>query len=145
MAEIFYTGLMKQVCNILIIDDDAVTALLHKRLLESMRIAQKIEFINDPFHALDYLRQLYATNTYTGSCPDLIFLDINMPGMNGFEFIEALETQGIDCRRLSIVMYTSSVSVKDRQQALALKDKILRYMVKPLQKAEVEELVEELV
>ncbi|WP_224998838.1 response regulator [Cesiribacter sp. SM1] len=133
---------MKKIKKILIIDDDEMTSFLHKRFLESMQVAHEIICINDPYQALEYMHQHYAATTYKVSSPDLVFLDINMPTMSGFQFLEELESSGIDYGMVSIVMLTTSIYFKDRERAASFGNKLQGYLVKPLQKEAVHELLE---
>ena len=133
---------MKKPLNkILIIDDDIITAILHKRLLEGLEIAEEVKYITDPYHALEYVHQQYANATHSAPGPDLIFLDINMPGMNGFEFLKELEPLDIDRSRVSIMMLTTSPYIKDRETAASFGDKLKGYLIKPLAKETVEKIL----
>lgn len=132
---------MKKIKKILIIDDDALTAYLHKRLLESLQVAHEVEYITDPFQALQYIIQKYSNTIDEDADPELVFLDINMPGMDGFQFLEALEPLDINRSRVVIVMLTTSPYIKDRQKAAAFGDILRAYLVKPLHKESVEELL----
>lgn len=127
--------------TILIIDDDTTTAFLHKRLLENLKVAREVEYITDPYQALQYVHQKYSVTKHNTDDQDIIFLDINMPGMDGFEFLQKLVPMDIDQKRVSIVMLTTSPYSKDRQRAAEFGDQLKGYMVKPLQKETVEQLL----
>ena len=82
---------MKKLKKILIIDDDATTAFLHQRILQGMDVAEEIDYITDPQQALDYLQNKH-------SAVDLIFLDVEMPQMDGFQFLDKLEARGVSMK-----------------------------------------------
>lgn len=80
----------------LLIDDDPITAILNKRILQ--RVNKDIEVIikNDVEEALDYLKE----NIH----PGLIFLDLNMPGKDGLDFLSEFKKLDLDSK---IVILTS--------------------------------------
>lgn len=75
----------KKVKCILLIDDDEPTNFLHKIVISDSGRAEKVVEVQSGFEALDYLEKM-EDGKYPQ--PDLIFLDINMPAMNGWEFLE---------------------------------------------------------
>lgn len=77
--------MIKPVNRILLVDDDAVTNMMHSRVIERSGRAKRIDVATDGQEALDLLRSDLAAGH---PLPELIFLDINMPGMGGFEFLE---------------------------------------------------------
>ena len=79
---------MKRLKKILLIDDDEITCFLEKSLLEDLEVAEEIVCIDGGHEALEYIQECLRS----GSSPSLIFLDINMPGMDGFEFLERLDS-----------------------------------------------------
>jgi CheY-like chemotaxis protein len=103
---------MQRVTHVLLVDDDEASNFLTKILLEKLGAAEKIEVVLNGQQALTYMQ----TQGVTPACPDLILLDINMPIMNGFEFLEHLGEVSLS-KTPRIVLLTSSISPRDADQA----------------------------
>lgn len=130
---------MRRVRKILLIDDDEITCYLEKSLLEDLEVAEEVVCINGGYEALDYLQECKERQVY----PDLIFLDINMPGMDGFEFLKRLEAlESYEVQKLHIVMLTSSVNIRDVQRAASFGDLLKGYITKPLQVGAVKKVLD---
>lgn len=96
---------------ILLIDDDPSCNFIHERLLMRMGCTEKVEIARDGVEGLEFLR---SKNTR----PDIIFLDINMPKMNGWEFLEEYQHLSEEEKsKIVIVMLTSSLNPDDRTKA----------------------------
>ncbi|MEQ6247494.1 response regulator [Sulfitobacter sp. HNIBRBA3233] len=103
--------------RILLIDDDEVTNLMHTRVIERSGQVAQIDVATDGLAALDILRADIAAGRML---PELIFLDINMPRMGGFEFLEEYAALGIDAEELLIiVMLSTSLLKRDHDRAEA--------------------------
>jgi CheY-like chemotaxis protein len=114
--------------NHLLIVDDSDSDLLYGRVVvERSGIAQKVSTQEGSREALAFLQQP------DGHDVDLIFLDINMPGMDGFQFLEAFEALSGQGRVKAsvVVMLTSSPDLPDRDRAFSFKS-VRDYMVKPV-------------
>jgi CheY-like chemotaxis protein len=127
---------------ILLVDDDKITNLLHSKLFEVCHIKSPIEVVTSGATALDFLtcKGVYAERK---SPPQsgLILLDINMPVMNGWEFLE--EYKKLDEKQKSkifIVMLTSSIDPNDKQRADQCQD-IKMYLYKPLTRNGLENII----
>jgi CheY-like chemotaxis protein len=95
----------------ILIDDDPIINLVHKRVIQKVEDAAPIDIFISGIKALEYFKA-------SASVPQIVFLDINMPEMNGFEFLdELLKDKSIKKEGLSIYILTSSLNSKDREKA----------------------------
>jgi CheY-like chemotaxis protein len=122
---------MKNKLNcILLIDDDEPTNFLNKMILEGVGCAETIEVADSGKGALEYLEN--ACNGNGVSSPDLIFLDINMPAMNGWEFLDHYSNLEKEHKaNVVIVMLTTSLNPDDRAKADKISD-VSGFETKPL-------------
>jgi CheY-like chemotaxis protein len=126
--------------RILLVDDDAVTNMLHRRVIERSGRARAIDVATDGQEALDILQADLATGR---PLPELIFLDINMPGMGGFEFLEHYARLNVDPdAQLIIVMLSTSLLQADHAQAEA-DPNVHSFCDKPLRIEKLLELVDD--
>ena len=108
--------------KILLIDDDAAANYLSKELLQSLNVAKEIEVAENGIRALKLLQQSNAA--------DVIFLDIKMPGIDGFDFLEKLKSLMPD-KKIKVFMLTSSVRPEDKLKAFTYRA-VVDYFEKPL-------------
>jgi len=110
---------MKNPPLIFLIDDQPIANFLNKKLLETAGIKGRVE---------DYTEAETALHQMEERMPDLILLDLNMPRMNGWQFLEAMQEKQL---KTNVVIVTSSSNDLDIQRAeiyTIVKD----YMIKPL-------------
>ncbi|WP_225000393.1 response regulator [Cesiribacter sp. SM1] len=133
---------MKSIHRVLVIDDDETSCIINKIFLKEMNITEEIECIEDANEALSLLIKVSEEGSFKEKGPDLIFLDINMPKMDGFEFLERvreLEGRGALCKQ-KIVMYTSSYHPRDIERAK--QHGVLAYVIKPLTETKMKSILE---
>jgi CheY-like chemotaxis protein len=95
----------------ILIDDDPIINLVQKRIIQKVEDAATIEIFISGIKALEYFKTNEADK-------QIVFLDINMPEMNGFEFLdELIKNKNINKEGLSIYILTSSLNNKDREKA----------------------------
>ncbi len=119
---------------ILLIDDDADDNFFHQIALREINAAETIHVVTNGFDALEYL-------TNDNHIPDLIFLDINMPKMNGWEFLKEYDKLNIEQQaKVVIIMLTTSLNPSDRENATTMNG-ITDFRTKPLTVEMVEEII----
>lgn len=114
--------------NLLIIDDDNISSYINTRVAQKTGLFREIRSVSSGKDALEIFMEVCKG---TVAPPDVVLLDLNMPVMNGFDFIEALK--GLDYpekKRLHIVILTSSDHKADIDRAHAMG--IQHYLVKSM-------------
>ncbi len=113
---------MKNNRPVLLVEDDTVDAMTVMRSFKELSITNNVEHKLNGVEALDYIKS--AENK-----PCLILLDINMPKMNGIEFLENLKKDE-ELRKIPVVMLTTSNDDKDKLESYNLG--VAGYMLKPV-------------
>ncbi len=102
---------------ILIVDDDPDAVALTKHALAKAGIKTQIDVMEDGQHAIDYLKDRLDQGDHT--LPLLLFLDLKMPGTDGFQVLDWIRGQ-TRLRRLLTVVLSSSTNTRDVDKAYAL-------------------------
>jgi CheY-like chemotaxis protein len=124
---------------IMLIDDNRIDNFFHSRIIEKTNAAKKIVAVESAEEALNYLKNI---STEKREQPEIIFLDINMPGMNGWEFIEEYKHLDENLRKsMIVVMLTTSENPDDIEQAKA-HGILTDFKTKPLTKEMLEEVMD---
>ncbi len=125
---------MPQLNTILLVDDDPAINFYHSYILKEANVALKIEEAYNGKDALSYLRCVDKFVNREPDCPspNLIFLDLNMPVMDGFDFLDAFEKWHC-CQKgnIKICILTTSSHENDQRRAAAYSC-ISEYLSKPL-------------
>jgi CheY-like chemotaxis protein len=114
---------MKPDIPILLVEDDAVDAMTVERALKDIRVTNRVHTVGDGLAALEYLREPGARR------PGIILLDLNMPRMNGIEFLKVLKSDE-SLRKIPVVVLTTSSDERDRVNSFDLG--VAGYMIKPV-------------
>ncbi len=133
---------MNKFRRILLVDDDAVTNYVNEELISEMNITDQVIVAENGARALDFLRKnwLNPDNTVKNDCTgNLILLDINMPVMDGFDFLDEFQKYKVNSH-IQVVLVTTSDNRKDIERAKNYP--IAAYLVKPLSAEKLTDLLE---
>ncbi len=120
---------------IALVDDDEVTNFLNKRLVESTGLFNHVLTFGNGKEILDYMMEENEIE------PNVILLDINMPIMNGFEFLERHKELPTS-NKADVIIAMLTTSLLDKDKAKAEKLDITEYVEKPLSNDKLKQLLE---
>jgi CheY-like chemotaxis protein len=128
----------KPLRTVLIIDDNESTIFLHKHVLKKCNVSEKVLAFLDAQSALNFLATEYEGEYIN---PELILLDINMPGTDGWAFTEKFFQLPEEMRSKTVLaMVTSSILTEDHDKAQQMGVK--EFMVKPIHKQHIMDLMQ---
>jgi CheY-like chemotaxis protein len=124
--------------SVLFIDDDLMSIINSKRVLEMSNVAEEILLADCGFEALSLLKSKLNS---AGVLPELIFLDIYMPRLSGWDVLGMFNELPLKEHNTKIIMLSSSDEETDRERALKFPG-VSGYAVKPLTAEYITELVQ---
>lgn len=125
----------QKVNQTLLIDDSDIDLFIQRRFLEHHDFSHDVVSFTSAGEALRVLENHCET-----PAPDIIFLDLNMPGIDGFEFLRSFEhLPDPVVNKSKIVVLTSSNSSKDREVVMENKN-VIHFITKPLKDSDISEL-----
>ncbi len=126
--------------SVLLVDDDDATNFLHKKIIRENNFAKQCHVVETGEEALEFLTTK-VEEQYPQ--PDLIFLDINMPIMNGWCFLEKYASLKKEQKaNVVLVMLTTSLNPDDELKGNAIDD-VASFMKKPLTKSMLDRIIKE--
>jgi CheY-like chemotaxis protein len=127
--------------KVLCVDDDTISLTISQLLLKRTGFATEVNTVIDGSEALEYFEDLFATNPNPAeNAPELILLDINMPVMNGWEFLQEYTPRFLDkLPNTHIVILSSTIDPEDFALAKQY-PVVVQFISKPLSIENLEEL-----
>jgi CheY-like chemotaxis protein len=121
---------LRDIARFITIDDDPVNNMICKLTIEMVVNNPEVVTFTSPQQGFEYIRGEYAVKGTTAST--ILFLDINMPGMSGWEFLERFDRLDSAVKeQIQIYILSSSVDARDRSRSYTNKN-VKEFLVKPL-------------
>jgi CheY-like chemotaxis protein len=128
--------------NVCLIDDDKIYQFTARKILESTGLAKNILSFYNGKEAIGFFQE--KQNNSKDELPDVIFLDINMPVMNGWQFLDEYQKLNSSLKSaITIYMVSSSVDDSDIQKSKEYST-VAEYIVKPITRIRYQQLIEQL-
>jgi len=130
--------MQKKLEIVYVVDDDDVYQYVIKKKIEKRNVANQIKTFKNGHDAIEYLT-LIAHSDH--ELPDVIFLDINMPVMDGWDFLE--EYMALKCRlkkKINLYVVSSSIHQSDIERARNISE-VTDYIIKPMNDDQLDEIL----
>lgn len=132
---------MGKAAIICVIDDDDIYQFTVTRTIKAHNIAKKILVFSDGEQALEFFKDNISNEDHL---PDIIFLDLNMPIMDGWQFLEEyIKLKPRVGKKITVYLVTSSVDPADTERAKKI-SAVSDYLIKPIKPEQLKDLVEAL-
>ncbi|MBF9236941.1 response regulator [Hymenobacter sp. BT683] len=124
--------------HIVLVDDNETTSFLNNRLLGRLAVAEQVSTFSRADEAFE---KLWGDSNGDGQAPDLVFVDLKMPGISGFEFLELYNAlpQPVQDKTVMAVLTTS---MHGADTARVAKYPNVEYLTKPLTEEKMRKLLE---
>jgi CheY-like chemotaxis protein len=125
---------------VMLIDDEEIDNFISKKMITAYSFAEKVLAFRSVEKALAYLRSIPYSDNKEKLIPDYIFLDLNMPILNGFQFLDEFEKLPSELKsRIKIIILTASISPPDIEKSKKYNN-VTGFLHKPLTEKHLQEL-----
>ena len=131
---------MEKINTICIVDDDKVHTYILNKLIQKLELSDHILSYSNGEKAIDAFKEMVSSNVYL---PDVILLDINMPEMDGWEFIDAFRNLNTPYGKKTAIYISSSSITQEDQEKAATYHEVLNYLIKPIEPQTLLKIVKE--
>lgn len=133
---------MSKYHSVMLIDDNEIDNLINQKMVEAARLSDYIYTHTGAKSAIEFLKNIeqLEKNIVESVLPDVIFLDIDMPLMDGFQFLEEFnKLKDTTIKKCKIIMLTSSINPQDVSKSKKY-EAVKKYLNKPLSQESLTEL-----
>ena len=125
----------------MLIDDNEIDNFINEKMLESTGFAERIQIYTNGLCAMEFFKNLERDKQLNRDMiPDVVFLDINMPLMDSFQFLQVFGDINKDITKgCKIVILTTSINPSDKQKSLK-NEYVVDFINKPLTKEGLDKL-----
>jgi CheY-like chemotaxis protein len=124
--------------TIFLIDDDPVFVFLTKRLLSGVNIGCQIKVFQDGELAIDRLKEISGDSSLL---PDIIFVDLSMPVMDGWEFLDEYSALAPKmAKQIELFIVSSSISPQEVERSKTY-SQVADFLIKPVAKGKLAEIL----
>ncbi|WP_298115079.1 response regulator [Flavobacterium sp.] len=119
--------------KILCVDDDPITLMLCKKVISKAEFSNEIDTAPNGEKALLYLENIIEEKNDDTQFPELIFLDLNMPVMNGWEFLDIFSTDKYSkvFKNTKVIVLSSTIDPKDIEKSKSY-PMVINFLSKPI-------------
>ncbi|WP_264563533.1 response regulator [Flavobacterium sp. N3904] len=132
---------MTTIKQLTLVDDDEVFVFLTSKMLEQSKLVDLIKIFDNGYDALVFLKENLGN---IDALPDIILLDLSMPIMDGWEFLEEyVKINPLIGKKITIYICSSSISPADVSRAKAINE-VSDFIIKPMTKDKLIEMIRNL-
>lgn len=133
--------IMTAIRQLTLVDDDPIFVFLTTKMIEKSNLVDLIKVFENGYDALDFLKENMKNPDLL---PDVILLDLSMPIMDGWQFLEEyIKINPVIGKKITIYICSSSISPDDVSRAKAINE-VSDFIIKPMTKDKLVEIIENL-